>query len=186
MNTLLQHLLKEIDQTTRDFRQEFGELDADMLNAKPSPDTWSIGQNIHHLIVINESYVPVLEKAHKGETEVPFWGKWPLVYNFFGNMILKASSTKRDRKMKTFAIWEPSQSNVPADIVQQFAKHQEELKSSMESAEPLLGKGITITSPANKNIIYTLDKAFEIIVTHERRHLEQAREVKKQLAAGSW
>ncbi len=35
------------------------------------------------------------------------------------------------------------------------------------------------TSPANPNIVYTLEKAFEIIVMHEIRHLEQAKRVKE-------
>ncbi len=37
------------------------------------------------------------------------------------------------------------------------------------------------TSPANKNIIYTLETAFDIIVTHEQRHLAQAKEVLEML-----
>jgi hypothetical protein len=39
--------------------------------------------------------------------------------------------------------------------------------------------GTIISSPANKNIEYKLETAFDIIVAHEKRHLEQAREVLK-------
>jgi hypothetical protein len=38
-------------------------------------------------------------------------------------------------------------------------------------------KGTIISSPANKIIVYKLEIAFDIIVAHEKRHLEQAREV---------
>jgi hypothetical protein len=34
-----------------------------------------------------------------------------------------------------------------------------------------------ISSPANKNIVYKLETAFDIIVSHEQRHLEQAKEI---------
>ena len=40
-----------------------------------------------------------------------------------------------------------------------------------------LANGVVISSPANKNIVYKLEVAFDIIVSHEQRHLEQAREV---------
>ena len=103
-----------------------------------------------------------------------------------GNMILKSSGPVRDKKIKTFPIWQPASSDVPADIVQQFVQHQEKLKTLMTNAAPLLKQNTLITSPANANITYTLAKAFEIIVAHEQRHFNQAKEVQKQIAAGSW
>jgi hypothetical protein len=186
MDAFIQTLHKEIDTTTLAFQNEFGNLPLDLLNIKPNPDTWSIGQNIDHLIVINESYVPVLAKAHKGQLQVPFWGKLPVVYNFFGNFILKSSGPDRSKKIKTFPIWQPAQSEVSTDILTRFSEHQKKLKALISEAKPLLEKKTLITSPANDKITYTLEKAFEIIVAHEKRHLIQAKEVKDGLAAGSW
>lgn len=47
----------------------------------------------------------------------------------------------------------------------------------IKNSEDLLVNGIVISSPANKNIVYKLETAFNIIVTHEQRHFEQAKEV---------
>jgi hypothetical protein len=47
----------------------------------------------------------------------------------------------------------------------------------IEEAKELVAKGTVIASPANKNIVYKLETAFDIIVSHEQRHLEQAKEV---------
>ena len=41
----------------------------------------------------------------------------------------------------------------------------------------MLGKGVVISSPANKNIVYKLETALDIITTHEKRHFEQARRI---------
>ncbi len=71
------------------------------------------------------------------------------------------------------------------DILQQFEKHQSELKQQIAFCEKLIGKGAVISSPANKNIVYKLETAFDIIVSHEERHLEQAKEVLQQLAKAS-
>jgi hypothetical protein len=79
--------------------------------------------------------------------------------------------------MKTFPIWEPSTSHVIADILNRFQNHQNELAKKIEDAKEDVANGVVISSPANKNIVYKLETAFDIIVSHEQRHLEQAREV---------
>lgn len=79
--------------------------------------------------------------------------------------------------MKTFPVWEPTISQVNDDILQRFEKHQNELKRQIETSKELVEKGTIISSPANRNIVYKLETAFDIIVSHEQRHLEQASEI---------
>ena len=83
--------------------------------------------------------------------------------------------------MKTFPIWEPDLSQVKGDILQSFKNHQNELKHQIETSNELIEKGTIISSPANRNIVYKLETAFDIIVAHERRHLEQASEILNNL-----
>jgi bifunctional N-acetylglucosamine-1-phosphate-uridyltransferase/glucosamine-1-phosphate-acetyltransferase GlmU-like protein len=79
--------------------------------------------------------------------------------------------------MKTFPIWEPTTSNVIGDILNRFQIHQNELIQKIEEAKGLVEKGVVISSPANKNILYKLETAFDIIVSHEQRHIEQSKEL---------
>jgi len=167
-----------IDKVSNAFLREFRQLTPRQLNWKPNEQTWSIAQNIDHLITINETYYPVLQSAKEGKQTLPFTSKIGFIVNYFGNSILKSVSADRKRKMTTFPIWEPSVSEIPEHILASFSTHQEDLKRVIAESEELLHKGTVITSPANKNIVYKLDTAFEIIVTHEERHFEQAREVK--------
>jgi hypothetical protein len=51
------------------------------------------------------------------------------------------------------------------------------LYKKIEAAKELVEKGVVISSPANKNIVYKLETAFDIIVSHEQRHFEQAKEI---------
>ncbi len=60
-----------------------------------------------------------------------------------------------------------------------FTAQQSLLKENIQSCSDLLDQGVVISSPANRIIVYKLDRAFDIIATHERRHLEQARELKQ-------
>ena len=87
--------------------------------------------------------------------------------------------------MRTFPIWEPDKSEIPQGILDRFAAHQLQLKTVLENSRDLVDQGVIISSPANRNIVYKLEKAFEIIVAHEQRHFEQSREVYQLLQKDS-
>lgn len=167
----------DIDRITESFVKTFGELSAEQLNWKPDTETWSIAQNIDHLIVINETYYPVIQSIRDKSYKLPFVGKLGFLVNFIGRFVLRSVQPDRQRRMKTFPVWQPSQSEIPADILKKFQNHQEELKKLILDSKDFLLAGTVISSPVNKNIVYKLETAFDIIVTHEQRHFEQAKEV---------
>ena len=171
----------QIDTITAEFTKEFGNLAAEQLNWKPNASTWSIAQNMDHLIVINGTYYPIIATIRQGTYQLSFMGRVKFMVNFLGNMILNSVQPDRKRKMKTFPIWEPSKSEISADVLTRFEQQQTELKKMITGCNDLLEKGTVISSPANKNIVYKLETAFDIIVTHEQRHFEQAKEVLVQL-----
>ena len=90
---------------------------------------------------------------------------------------MKSSEPTRRKKIKTFPVWQPEQSNVSADILKQFGEYQEELKDVIVNSKDLLEQKAVIRSPANNMIVYPVEMLFEIIVVHEERHLNQAKEV---------
>jgi hypothetical protein len=167
----------QIDKITERFVAEFESLSTEQLNWKPNSQSWSIAQNIEHLIVVNETYFPVLASLKEGSYKKPFIAKFGFLVSFLGKTILDAVKPNRIKKMKTFPIWEPTSSSVKGDVLDQFIKHQSELKHQIESSNDLVKNGTVISSPANKNIVYTLEIAFDIIISHEQRHFEQAKEV---------
>ena len=156
---------------------QFGELTDERLNWKPNPNTWSIAQNLEHLIVVNETYYPVMDSLIAGTYKAPFIAKFGLIASLFGRIVIKAVQPDRQRKMKTFPIWEPSNNEIQGDILIRFEEHQSELMQKIENVKKFAAQGTIISSPANRNIVYKLETAFDIIVSHEERHLEQAKEI---------
>lgn len=167
----------EINKTTEAFLSAFGSLTTEQLNWKPDAKTWSIAQNIEHLIIINQTYFAILSKLKSGNYNLPFIARFNFMVTLLGKLILNSVNPDRKKKIKTFSIWEPSQSHINSDILEEFVRHQNELKHHIENSADLIKKETVISSPANKNIVYKLKTAFDIIVTHEQRHLEQAKEV---------
>jgi len=164
-----------LDNITKQTLDEFGSLTSEQLNWKPNSNTWSIAQNLDHLIVVNETYYPVLASLKEGTYKTPFIAKIGFMVSFLGKIVLKAVQPDRQKKMKTFPIWEPTTSNVIGNILNRFQIHQNELKQKIEEVQTLIEKGVVICSPASRNIVYKLETAFDIIVSHEHRHIEQSK-----------
>lgn len=167
----------QIDYITREFNEDFGTFTKDQLNFKPNEKTWSIAQNINHLILVNESYFPIINAVKMGTYKIPFLGKIPFIVNFTGKILLNSVQPDRKKKTRTFTIWEPQKSELEPDILSRFEKHQDDLKKLIADCTTLLEKQTVISSPANKNIVYKLDKAFDIILAHEQKHLRQAEDL---------
>jgi hypothetical protein len=168
---------KRIDEVTEAFTQSFASLSPESLNWKPHPSVWSVGQNIDHLMVINQTYFPVFDALIAGTYRRPGMARFGFIVSFLGKTVLDAVQPDRRKKMKTFPVWEPSTSDLPGDMLQRFAAHQTDLKHRFASVQSFAEGGAVISSPANRNIVYRLATALEIIVTHEWRHLAQAKEV---------
>lgn len=152
-------------------------LSASELNWKPDGDTWSIAQILDHIIRFNESYYPALEALQKGDFNTPWFSRFGIITSSIGKMLLNFSSPERKRKMSTFNIWKPEDEIYSPDIIKRFEAHQSELAGRIDASESLLDKDVVISSPASRFIVYKLETAFDLIVSHEQRHQNQAIEV---------
>jgi hypothetical protein len=178
----MQDHFSHIDTITNIIESEFGELTNVQLNQKLNPQAWSIAQIIEHLIIINSTYFPIVDALNNGTYTIPFIGKITFIPTLLGKALLKSMKGNRSQKTKTFPIWEPSQSEIDADIITRFKQHQEELKSMIKQCEHHIKSHAIISSPANRYIVYPLSMAIDIIIAHESRHIEQMRGVAKQIS----
>ncbi len=181
MREQITHLLNEIDTVSMQFQATFSALSREQLNWKPEPETWSIAQNIDHLMVVNETYFPIIEQIKEGRYPLPITAKIPYLPNLFARLIYNAVQPTRKRKTITSKNWEPMVTEFDREIIPRFIDYQLKLKHMIEEAEDLLKNRQIIVSPANNYIVYPMDKAFDIIIAHEKRHFNQAMEVKRLL-----
>lgn len=169
--------LVEIDEISMEVNTQFKILPIKKLFKKPNPDSWSIAENLEHLITINRTYFPIFEKLKDGSFKIAFIGKFSFFPNLIGEMIYKSVSDQGKKKQKTFPLWEPKLSSGDESIFERFYNQQDELKIWIKEMEPFVQKNTVIHSPASKSIVYSLERAFDIIVAHEWRHINQAKKV---------
>jgi len=177
----LSSVVSRIDEVSKAFRETFGEFTIDQINFKPNDAKWSIGQNIDHLIRITESYFPIFDEVISRSHQVRWFGKFRFIQRSFGNMILQSVQPNHKRKMSTLTIWKPSISDMPETILDDFEESQSKLKVYLEKMSSHFERRTPIHSPGNDNIIYDLQTAFDIIVNHQWRHLNQAKEIANHL-----
>ncbi|MBK9258057.1 MAG: DinB family protein [Saprospiraceae bacterium] len=177
-NQFVRNGCAEIDEITRFVNVHFGKMPPDLLNQRAGPGTWSIAENLKHLMVVNESYFPGFEALrnknnYKNSNLISRWFAHKM-----GHWILKRVKRSGDHKMKTFSIWEPVQYSKPGSVVEDFEHHQGLLKTYLEWSDAWIEKGLVIASPANGLIRYRIEDAWNIIIEHEWRHLNQAMRMK--------
>lgn len=177
MTETSKNLIERICEVTSEVRSSFGDLLAEQLNWKPSPDEWSIAQCLDHLVTTNEAYFINVEKTAGDDFQPNIWSRIPFWSGLVGYLIKRSVDPENRKKMKTFGVFEPSASEVSESIVEDFSECQEKLMSLVRMTDHLDRAKIKIASPVSEKVTLTLANAFEIIVIHERRHYYQALEV---------
>lgn len=173
----LPELVGQLEAVAADAREVFGGLDARQVNWKPSAESWSVGQCFDHLVKTNASFFGALERIARGEHKENLLERWSPLSGFFGRLLLRSLEPGSGRKFKAPPKIRPASSDVDAGIIDAFAEQQARLTELMRATARLDLKKTFVTSPVASFVTYNLLDAYRIVVTHERRHFEQARRV---------
>ena len=177
MADLILYIVEEFGKVTVEGKSLFGNLSSAQLNWKPSQEKWSIAQCLDHLIVSNSTYYPqlneVISRAHKNS----FYQNLKFVSQFFGNYLIKETGPVVAKPMKSPPAFVPSQSEITASIVSDFEKHQNEFSQLVQQLSKVDLNSTVISSPALGIITYNLTDLLTILMGHEQRHLNQAKNV---------
>lgn len=177
MNDELTTLINEARTIADDTRSSFGMFSKDQLNWKPSAERWSVAQCFDHLITTNKGYLPIMESVRRGNKQTRFLERLPGLPGLAGKLLIKSLDPASTRKLKAPKNFQPAQSDIGAEVINDFISQQEQVVEGMKSTSHLDLEKIIVTSPAASFITYSLMDAYRIIVVHEQRHLQQARKV---------
>jgi len=180
MNDQFDTLVRDAKQIAEDAHASFADLSASQLNWKPAAERWSIAQCFEHLITSNKGYLPIIETVRTGKKQTRFVERLPVLPGLAGRLLIKSLDPASTRKIKAPKKFEPAQSDISPSVIDDFVAQQGQLIEGMKSTSHLDLEKIVITSPALSFVAYSLLDAYRIIVTHERRHLQQAKRVAEE------
>ena len=175
----------DLERITADASASFGGLTGEQLNWKTDEKSWSVAQCLEHLITVNNLYFPIFERMRAGNVPNTFLEKYSPLSGFFGRFLIKAMMPENPKKMKTSKNAYPSSSEIAADIVERFAKHNRELADHIAKIPPEFDLRTIITSPLAGFVTYSLDDCLTMLVVHEQRHMLQAKRVKADSGFGN-
>jgi len=177
---VIEMFLSEAPNLKTTVSNDFAELNEDQLNKKSSPDKWSIGECIDHLVVSHEQY---LYKIRKVYIEKLPSGKDLIQYkhSLFGKLLINAVAPETKRKVKTFKVFNPDHKLIKASVVDDYHRSLNELIDIAGKFEGYDLNKIRISSPISSFIRLNIGDAFMIHLNHDRHHINQANKVLEKL-----
>lgn len=172
VNKQLLNQIKLSEEVAKKVRTEFNDLNEEQLNYKPAPGKWSAGECFQHLIKSNAPYIDMIMPELIREYEKKIYYYKPTIQ---GRLILNSVRPEAKRKSKTNKNFFPSGLSVSSRIINEFLDQHKIITDLIKKSMDKDLNKIKIRSPFIKFIRYNLGDAYEIILQHDLRHLNQAK-----------
>ncbi|MES2557058.1 MAG: DinB family protein [Bacteroidota bacterium] len=152
-------------------------LDEEILNRKPTAESWSKLECLEHLNLYGDFYLPEIERSllqAKGGPQQEF------KLGVFGGYFTKLMQTKPDgsiKKMKSPADKNPAHSKLSGTTIDRFLKQQEQLLRLLEMAKRVDLTRTKTSISISKMIKLRLGDTLRFYVYHIERHIQQAERI---------
>jgi hypothetical protein len=159
-------------------------LTADITEAefqtRPRTGAWSIGDCIEHLVLTGEAFFTKWDSAIQESSHAASSSAQAVRYSWWQRMMLNAFEPPYKIKTKTTKNFIPFSSRPMAETLDRFSAMHGELARRIERSQVLDVARIRVRSPFASWLTYPLGFSFDLALAHERRHMWQAWQVRKQ------
>lgn len=172
---LIDRLEQEVDRQLEIVVNQFQSLSEAKLLQSSKTGCWSIAQNLKHLNMYFEYYIPQIERAlaeaTKSNSEIEFKSTW------LGSYFTKSMDYRTSKKIKAFKDYIPDLDLNTAKVISEFIEHQETLLQQIRKSKDYNLSKIKIAISLTKLIKLRLGDVFQFVVMHNERHIVQAQAV---------
>ena len=166
-----------LDTVGRETQAEFGRLNSHRLNWQPDPARWSVGQCFEHLLVTNRFMLKAALEALDDARRRTIWQRLPGLPRVLGRALVRSQTPGTKRKFTAPPKARPARSDIAGDIIPRFVTQHKEVLSWLDELDQDRASRTIMASPFLKVITYSVLDGFRLMVAHDRRHFEQARQV---------
>ena len=175
----LEKYRREVEAVKRDALDLAEGLTDAQFNWRPAPARWSIGECLAHLNATGQVFLILIDREIKRGRERQLVGRGPFRHGLIGSWFVRSLEPPARLKVKAPKQVAPLPENLTSVVVPAFMSLQEQLLKRIGEADGIdLGR-VRFPSPFFKLLRMSLGQAIAATIAHERRHLWQAREVKK-------
>ncbi|MTI88082.1 MAG: DinB family protein [Balneolaceae bacterium] len=159
-------------------------IDEELFMLPPSKNKWSIAEIMSHLIEAGISYLQQVESALKQPHEQLPKGSGPFTHSFMFELFIKIVSPANKVPIPTVASFVPKDVSVldRQKLLKEFIIIQEAFIMLLTHAQ---SHSIDIGTLKTKNPVFEfinmpVSSCFAVVEAHQRRHLEQIQNIKKE------
>lgn len=184
--TLLDRLESEVRDQLEEARTRLVALPPETLRFRPAPDAWNVLECVAHLNAFCDAYFARIELSmHKAKARR--WLSGPgsgqpgvddeLHYTGRGQRAIRRADPGNGKRYKSPKRYNFVHLPLGPDVVKAFIIHAEKMLRLLQAAREVDLNRATVLKAHAWTARYTLGNLLEMLVTHQRRHLIQAREV---------
>jgi hypothetical protein len=177
--------LKKIADEFRDMKKEAGNflnnVKSGEFNKRPADNGWSIAECIDHLIVTGVDYCDIFEKGLKklAEKNARYTGE--MKSSYIGSKFIQNVEPPVKRKFKSPGKWRPDSKINKEKATTAFLQLQDRWIDLVNQSAGWDLTKVKLPSPAVSWIKFSAFVILQVNSAHQRRHLWQAKNVKKSL-----
>jgi len=177
--SFIQSILQKGKDAAEKVTSNFSSISETQLNWKPSTQSWSIAECLQHLMISHLAYFPVLKEIGEGNFKMNFWERSSPLTNFWGKTMKNQLQEQVKRKMKAPRMIQPTKSEFHIVLLDRYQENLEEFLDLISKCNKVDLDKTIITSPLLSIVTYSLRDAFQFLLQHEHRHINQAIRVKE-------
>lgn len=148
------------------------------------PTSWSVSECLDHLAMANRVYLAAMRGAADRARQQGRTRRRPALPGLIGRWFAWSLEPPARMKTRTAAVSTPRPSPPLSDALAAFLASQEEVRAFVRAYADLDLAGVTFPNPFVRGIRFSLATGLHVITAHERRHLWQAGNVRRAMAAG--
>jgi len=181
MESQIESCLLQLTSASQDLTGVAGHLSHQQFNWRPSATGWSVGQCVEHLNITTERYIPVLQQAEANARGKGTLRPGPFALGFLERWFLKTMEPPPRRRMRTGKAFVAGPNLDPSATLQRYLTLHDGFRACIREADGIDLRAVKVRSQFGP-ISWSLNGTFAILLAHERRHIWQAREVRKNPA----
>ena len=176
-NLHLDGLYQDVKEVIRASEALFASLAPAQLTWKPRKNKWSVLECFHHIMVVNELYLPRIKEAMKRGALTHAEAITPFKPSLFGKWFINSMRPEARLKVKTFKIFKPQRAIDDLGLLPKFLDQQRLLLKIIKHADGCDLNKVKLASPASRLVRFSIGEALTLLVVHEQRHLLQAQNI---------
>lgn len=185
MKKTLDEIRSEVAAVSANAQKLCAGLTEEQLSWRPQPGKWSIAENLAHLNVTTQLYVPHIQRAVERARQRALNGSGAFDLGLIGNIFVSYLEPPFRIRTKAPKAIRPLLQGPASDALPQFLRSQELFLNIIDSAEGLdLGRAVFV-SPFSSLFRMKLIAAFATVPAHARRHLWIAGKIREMLPTTS-